>query len=45
MLRTLMMEKKVTDVYKFLVGKYLESMPKHRWEDNSEMDLKVLCWC
>jgi len=32
----------VTDAYKFLVGKHLERMPKHRWGDNSEMDFKGL---
>jgi len=31
-----------TDAYKFSVGKHLEMMPKHRWEDNSEMDFKGL---
>jgi len=31
-----------TDVYEFSVGKHLERMPKHRWEDNSEMEFKGL---
>jgi len=31
-----------TDAYKFLVGKHLERMLKHSWEDNSEMDFKGL---
>jgi hypothetical protein len=35
----------MTDVCRFLVGKHVERMPKHRWEDNSEMDFKGLCWC
>ena len=31
-----------TDEYKVLVGRHLGRMPKHRWEDNSEMDFKGL---